>query len=198
MTSPSKTPRFFRSPASLRSWFEKNHLKRNELWVGYYKKHTDKQSISWPESVDQALCFGWIDGLRRSIDASSYMIRFTPRKPSSHWSQVNIKRMQELKAIGMVRKAGLDAFALRTEKNTQLPASERDKIRLSKSYLNKFKQRKKAWDFFEGLPPCSRKNCERWVMTAKKEETRMRRLQVLIDHSAEGELIPLLVWNQKK
>ena len=154
--------------------------------------------MTWPQSVDEGLCFGWIDGLRRSIDDTSYQIRFTPRKPRIHWSHVNIKRMTKLTKLGLVTAAGLAAFARRTETNSGLAAYERGKNTLSKNYEKKFREDKKAWSYYSKLPPSTRKSCDWWAMSAKKEETRQRRLDLLIMHSAREELIPAMAWGADK
>lgn len=189
---------FFSSQKLFRKWLQSHHLNKSELWVGYYKKHTGKSSITWPQSVDEGLCFGWIDGLRRSIDEQSYKIRFTPRNPRSHWSHVNIKRVGELRKMGLVTPAGLDAFSKRTEKNSGLASYEREKIVLARSYEALIKKNRKAWAYYSKLPPSTKKRCDWWIMDAKREETRVRRLGILIDHSARGELIPAMVWGSKK
>lgn len=191
-------PVFFPTPASFRKWLNENHGKESELWVGYYKKATGKQSITWPESVDQALCFGWIDGLRKKIDDETYMIRFTPRRPDSHWSNVNIGRMKELKKSGLVTEAGFSSFRKRTSEKTARASFEQGKIELSTDYKSKIEKKPPAWEFFiERLAPSLRKQSIWWVMSAKKEETRLRRLNILIESCEKGELIPPLRWTKK-
>ena len=191
-------PRYFSSQALFRKWLQTHHRRKSELWVGYYKKHTDKSSITWPQSVDEGLCFGWIDGKRQSIDEQCYKIRFTPRKPRSHWSHVNSKRIRELKKMGLVAQAGCDAFSRRTEKNSGKASYEQHEIVLARNYESQIRKNKKAWDYYDKLPPSTRKLCNSWIMQAKREQTRLRRLGILIDHSAKGELIPPLVWEKKK
>jgi uncharacterized protein YdeI (YjbR/CyaY-like superfamily) len=180
------TPRFFRSPLELRKWFAKNHTTAKELLVGFYKKRTGKPSITWPESVDEALCVGWIDGIRRSLDLDSYTIRFTPRKPGSTWSAVNIKRVAALSAEGRMLPAGLAAFAKRKEYKSGIYAYEQRPQTLPEPYASTFKKKKRAWTFFESQPPGYRKLAIWWMVSAKKEETRLKRLGVLIEDAAAG------------
>ena len=161
-----------------------------EQWVGFYKKDSGKPSITWPESVDQALCFGWIDGIRKSIDDLSYMIRFTPRKPRSIWSSVNIKRAQELIAEGLMSPAGLKAFQAREENRSGIYAYEQRSPELPEQYAKKFKKHPAAWKFFQAQPPSYRKTLNWYVLSAKKEETRIKRLNILIEYSAKEERIP--------
>lgn len=184
--------KFFPTPKDFRKWFEKNHDKKAELWVGFYKKGTGKPSITWPESVDQALCFGWIDGIRKTIDEEAYKIRFTPRRARSIWSAVNIKRMGELMEEKLVHQTGLDAFARRDEERSRIYAYERASIPLSDEYEAIFQKNKKAWEFFESQPPSYKKPVLSWIASAKQEETRMRRLQTLIKDSENGERIAQL------
>jgi uncharacterized protein YdeI (YjbR/CyaY-like superfamily) len=177
---------FFKSPADLRAWFEKHHDKEPELWVGFYKKDSGKPSITWPESVDEALCFGWIDGIRKSVDDVSYKIRFTPRRPRSVWSAVNIKRVAELTQQKRMRPAGEKAFAARVENRSGIYAYEQRKPELPEQYDKKLRQNKAAWEFFKSQAPSYRKVATWWVVSAKKEETRLQRLEKLIEVSAEG------------
>lgn len=188
---------FFPTPSDFRKWLEENHKQETELWVGYYKKATEKPSITWPESVDQALCFGWIDGIRKRIDEEAYQVRFTPRKAQSHWSHVNIKRIQELKKEGLVMPAGLLAYKKRKPENTGRASFEQKTVKLSKEFERELKTNKKAWDFFnKELAPSYRKQSVWWVMSAKKEETRESRLNTLIECSASGDKIPPLKWSK--
>ena len=191
-------PRFFRTPALFRAWREKHHGTIQEQWVGFYKKHTGEPSIDWPQSVDAALCFGWIDGLRRSLDEDRYMIRFTPRKPRSHWSHVNIERMEWLLSQGLVTAAGAAAYAQRNAENTGRAAHEQKRVTLSMAYQKRFRATPQAWQFYKKLPPGTVKQCNWWVMSAKQEATRERRLTLLIECSARCELVPALVWTRKK
>lgn len=177
---------FFESPGEFRKWLEMHHATAKELWVGYYKKGTGKPSMTWPESVDQALCFGWIDGIRKSVDEDSYTIRFTPRKPGSTWSSVNIKRVQELSEQGLMQPMGLQAFAARKENKSGIYSYEQRGDQLPEPYAGRLRKKKAAWDFFQAQPPSYRKAAYWWVVSAKKEETRLKRLEQLIEASAEG------------
>lgn len=161
-----------------------------ELWVGFYKKDSGKPSITWPQSVDEALCFGWIDGIRKSIDDLSYKIRFTPRKTRSIWSSVNIKRAQELIEQGLMQPAGLKAFAAREENRSGIYSYEQRSPELPDQYAKKLKKDRTAWKFFQEQPPSYRKAANWWVQSAKKEETRLKRLERLIQLSAARQRIP--------
>jgi uncharacterized protein YdeI (YjbR/CyaY-like superfamily) len=180
---------YFPSPADLRQWFEKHHAAAAELWVGYYKKGSGEPSITWPESVDEALCFGWIDGIRKSVDDRRYTIRFTPRKARSVWSAVNIKRAQELAAQGRMSPAGLKAFEARMENRSGIYSYEQRKPELDGPYQKRLEQSKTAWEFFYAQSASYRKAAVWWVVSAKKEETRLQRLEKLIEASAEGRRI---------
>jgi uncharacterized protein YdeI (YjbR/CyaY-like superfamily) len=182
--------KFFKSPSDLRKWFERHHGLEEELWVGYYKKDSGKPSITWPQSVDEALCFGWIDGIRKSIDDLSYKIRFTPRKPRSIWSAVNIKRAAELSEQGLMQSAGLKAFQAREKNRSGIYSYEQRSPELPDHYGKKLKKNLAAWKFFHAQPPSYRKAANWWVVSAKKEETRLKRLDNLIQHSAGGQRIP--------
>jgi len=184
--------KFFKTPAGFRRWLQSNHEKTDELWVGFHKKASGKPSLTWPESVDEALCFGWIDGLRKSIDSTSYRIRFTPRRPGSIWSAVNIRRAKALIKEGRMAPAGLAAFKERDEARSIRYSYERDAAELGDTYEAILRLNKEAWSFFQAQPPGYRKTATWWIISAKKEETRLRRLQTLIDHSAAGRLIPPL------
>src|SRR5262245_4654724 len=181
-------PRFFRTPADFRKWFEKNHATVKELMVGFYKKGSGQPSITWPESVDQALCFGWIDGIRRNIDDISYTIRFTPRRPTSTWSAINIRRVTELSEQGLMRPAGLKAFELRREDKSGIYAYEQKETKpeLDQKYEKKLKKNSAAWEFFQKQPASYRQRAAWWVMSGKSEETRLRRIEKLISESARG------------
>ncbi len=177
---------FFRSPAAFRRWLQKHHAMTGELVVGYYKKDSGKASITWPESVDEALCVGWIDGIRRSLDESSYSIRFTPRKPQSTWSVINIRRVQVLSLEGRMLPAGLKAFEARRENRSGIYSYEQRGEQLVEPYARIFIRNKVAWDFFQAQPPGYRKQANWWVVSAKKEATRLKRLQQLIEASERG------------
>src|SRR2546429_2967935 len=183
---------FFSSPEAFRAWLEQRHTTSQELWVGFYKKSSGKPSITWPESVDEALCFGWIDGLRKSIDEDSYMIRFSPRKPGSIWSTVNVRNAERLIKEGRMQPAGLKAYRTRKENRSGIYAYEQRSPELVEPYLGKLKRNRKAWEFFQAQPPSYRKTVNWWVVSAKKEETRLKRLEQLIEDSAAGRRIGLL------
>jgi len=189
--------KFFKSPADFRAWLERHHATERELWVGYYKKDSGRPSITWPESVDEALCFGWIDGIRKSIDAVSYMTRFTPRRPRSIWSAVNIGRVEELTRQGRMRPAGEKAFQARTENRSGIYAYEQRKPELEEPYRKQIRRNKEAWKFFQAQPASYRKAASWWVLSAKKEETRLRRLGQLIDDSAHGRTLPQFTRTKK-
>ncbi len=189
LASSSMEPKFFATVADWRKWLEKNHDREKEVLVGFYKKKSGKPSITWPESVDGALCFGWIDGVRRSIDASSYTIRFTPRRPRSIWSSVNIRRANELIALGMMRPAGLRAFEARTGERSGVYSFEQKEIAFEKHQEREFKKEKAAWRFFQSQPPWYRRTATWWVISAKREETKAKRLKTLIADSAAGRTI---------
>jgi uncharacterized protein YdeI (YjbR/CyaY-like superfamily) len=181
---------FFSSPAAFRAWFERHHASSSELLVGFYKRGSGKPSITWPESVDQALCFGWIDGVRRSIDHESYSIRFTPRRAGSNWSTINVNRVKELSASGLMSEAGLEAFRRRLENKSGIYSYEqRHSAKLTRADESRFKANKKAWAFFQAQPPWYRRTATHWVVSAKKEETQKRRLLTLISDSAKGRTI---------
>ena len=181
---------FFETPSQFRAWLEEHHEDEPELWVGFHKKGSGRPSLTWPESVDEALCFGWIDGVRRRIDDASYAIRFTPRKPGSTWSKVNLERVRELTEQDLMRAAGLKAFEERVEEKTGIYAYEqRDAAQLDYAQLRQFRSNRKAWEFFQDQPPWYRKTATWWVVSAKKEETRARRLATLIEDSERGRTI---------
>ena len=178
-------PKFFRTPAAFRVWLAKYHATKPELLVGFHKKDTGKPSMTWPESVDEALCFGWIDGIRKRLDHEGYTIRFTPRRPRSIWSAVNIKRATELAASGLMSPAGVAAFEARTENRSGIYAYEQRTAALPEPYAGIMKKNKAAWTFFTAQPPGYRKKLGWLVVSAKKEETRLKRLNALIAASAQ-------------
>ena len=180
-------PRFFKTPYDFRKWLAANHAKSIELWVGFYKKDSRKPSITWPESVEEALCFGWIDGIRKRIDDVSYEIRFTPRKASSIWSAVNIKIAQRLVAEKQMQPAGLKAFAARKENRSGIYAYEQRSPELVEPYLGKLQRNQAAWKFFQAQPAGYRKQMNWFVVSAKREETRLKRLKRLVEASAKGQ-----------
>lgn len=191
-------PRFFPTAAQLRGWFEKNHDKGGELWVGYYKKGTGLPSVTWPESVDTALCYGWIDGLKRSVDEKRYMLRFTPRRKRSHWSTRNLGRMKELIVEGRVAEAGLAAYERRDRRKEKEAAHEQEAVALPPEYEARIRTDAVAWGYFQAARPSYRKQVTRWIVSAKREDTRLRRLGILIESSAAGEVIPPLRWAGRK
>lgn len=179
--------RFFATPAAFRRWLSKGHARETELWVGFHKRGTGTKSITWPEAVDEALCVGWIDGLRRGIDAHSYEIRFTRRKASSHWSHINVARVAELTRLGRMTQAGLDAFALRRADRTGRATHEQKRdLVLPPAARRALEANAKAHAYFDARPPWYRRAATWWVISAKKPETRARRLARLIDDSAHG------------
>jgi uncharacterized protein YdeI (YjbR/CyaY-like superfamily) len=178
---------YFRTPADLRRWFRASHAMAAELWVGFYKRRSGKPSVTWPESVDEALCVGWIDGIRKSLDADRYTIRFTPRRKGSIWSAVNIGRVKALTADTRMQPAGAKAFAARLENKSGIYSYEQRRDRLEEPYAGLLKKNKAAWTFFEAQPPSYRKVIGWWVVSAKREETRLQRLKRLIEACARGE-----------
>jgi uncharacterized protein YdeI (YjbR/CyaY-like superfamily) len=178
-------PIFFKSTAEFRKWLDKNHLKKTEVLVGFYKLGTGRSSMNWSDSVDQALCFGWIDGVRRSVDTESYCQRFTPRKQGSIWSAINIKKMTDLIERGLVKPAGKKAFDLRKESRMNVYAHEKEIIEFDVKQQKLFRKNKIAWDFFIKQPPGYKKNMTHWVSSAKKEETQLSRLEKLIRTSSQ-------------
>jgi uncharacterized protein YdeI (YjbR/CyaY-like superfamily) len=189
----SPEPTFFATPAEFRAWLEQNHEDATELLVGFYKKDSGRPSMTWPESVDEALCFGWIDGVRRRVDDESYTIRFTPRKAGSHWSNVNVRRAGELQREGRMRPAGLRAFAQRSEERTGQASYEQEgDFELGRDYERRFRASREGWKFFQAQAPWYRRAAIHWVVRAKKEETRERRLRQLIECSEQGRRVPPL------
>ncbi len=185
-------PRFFPTPAAFRAWLESHHASTGELLVGFYKKGSGKPSITWPESVDEALCFGWIDGIRRSIDEVSYSIRFTPRRTGSIWSSVNIARAEALIAQGRMRATGLAAYAVRKENRSGVYSYDQRGVELPPPYDRLLKRDRAAWEFFRAQPASYRKAVCWWVVSAKREETRLKRLEKLAEHAARGERLPAM------
>ncbi|HXH93214.1 MAG TPA: YdeI/OmpD-associated family protein [Thermoanaerobaculia bacterium] len=191
-------PTFFATPTAFRKWLEKHHAEESELLVGFYKRDSGKPSITWPESVDQALCFGWIDGVRRRIDDVSYSIRFTPRKAISNWSAINIARVAELTTLGLMAPAGLRAFEKRREDKSAIYSYE-DKVRtLPPADEKQFRANRKAWAFFTGQAPSYQRVAIYWVTSAKREETRVRRMATLIEDSANARRLAVVTLTPKK
>jgi uncharacterized protein YdeI (YjbR/CyaY-like superfamily) len=183
-------PTFFRSPAAFRKWLQQHNATKQELLAGFYKVDSGKPSITWPESVDEALCFGWIDGIRKRVDDVSYTIRFTPRRSSSVWSMVNIKRVEALVDEGRMTPAGLKAFAARRENKSGIYSHEQRPRELVEPYAGLLARNARATHFFAKQAPSYRRAATWWVVSAKKEETRLKRAQTLIELSGRGELIP--------
>jgi uncharacterized protein YdeI (YjbR/CyaY-like superfamily) len=190
-------PTFFSTPAAFRAWLERNHAKAEALWVGYYKKGSGKPSMTWPESVDEALCFGWIDGIRKSIDDVRYTIRFTPRKRGSVWSSVNIKRAGALIELGHMQPAGLEAYQARRENKSGIYSYEQRSVDLEEPYNRLLKKNKTAWSFFQTQAPSYRKAISWWIISAKKEETRLLRLEKLTAFSKKGQRLPEFAATKK-
>lgn len=183
---------FFDTQEEFRNWLKKNHSKATDIWLGYYKKGASKTGITYKQAVDQALCFGWIDGIAKSIDEERYCQRFTPRRKTSIWSQVNIRRYCELKELGLVHPAGEKTFDNRDPRKENLYSFEQEKHELPAAYLKQIKANKKAWTFFESLTPSVKKPSIWWINSAKQENTRVKRLATLIQCCEEGRKIPML------
>lgn len=179
--------RFFPTPASFRAWLSAHHATETELWLGFHKKATGRPSLTWQESVREALCFGWIDGVRKSVDADSYRIRFTPRKPRSAWSAINLKLVEELTEAGLMTPAGRAVYEARDTSRADhgYSIAARTEPDLSPAHAKRFRADRAAWEFFQAQPPSYRKQMLHRVTSAKKEETRDRRLAQLIAASAE-------------
>ena len=186
-------PTFFETAADFRAWLRQHHRTATELWVGYRKKATGKASITRAESVDEALSFGWIDGLGKSLDTESYMVRFTPRRKGSIWSAVNTRRARELIKAGRMRAAGLAAFEARDENKTAVYSFDRTQpLVLAPALEAQFRRNRAAWTFFQAQPPGYRKVCVHMIMNAKQEATRQRRLDIVVANSAAGRRIDFM------
>jgi uncharacterized protein YdeI (YjbR/CyaY-like superfamily) len=186
------SPADFRTAADWRAWLEKHHAAATELVVRCWKTHASGRGLTYPPALDEALCQGWIDGVRRRLDEDSFSVRFTPRRPSSIWSTVNIRRAEALEAAGRMRPAGRAAFAARTERRSAVYSYENRTGKLASAYDRRLRSNRKAWAFFKAQPPSYRRTSIFWVMEAKREDTRVRRLELLIACSAAGKPIPLL------
>ncbi|MBY0492172.1 MAG: YdeI/OmpD-associated family protein [Gemmatimonadaceae bacterium] len=186
----SPAPTFFSAPAQFRAWLAAHHATASELLVGFHKAGTGTPSMTWTESVREALCFGWIDGVRKRIDDTAYTIRFTPRKPTSIWSAVNVKHVEELIAAGLMQPAGLKAFERMRENKVGVYSFEQRTVELPEPYASTFRKAKQAWAWFEASAPSYRKAAVWWVVSAKREETREKRLATLIECSRNGERLP--------
>ena len=189
---------FFDSAADFRAWLLAHHESAVELWVGFYRKDSGKSGTTYPEAVDQALCFGWIDGVRRSVDSTSYANRFTPRKASSNWSAVNVKRVGELSALGLIHASGLHAFEARDPRRSQEYSYEGRAPELDGAYAERLRANPEAWAFFQAQTPWYRRTASWWVVSAKKDETRLKRLATLVEDSAAGLWIGPLRRGQRR
>ena len=179
-------PRFFRSQASFRTWLERNHAKAGELQVGFYKAASGKGGLTYKQAVDEALCFGWIDGITRSLGEEAWTVRFTPRRPRSNWSRININRVGELRKAGLMHDAGIEAFEKRDRSKDTSYSYENEMRKLTPAFEKRFKANKEAWAFWDAQPPGYKRIASWWVMSAKRDETQERRLAKLIADSAAG------------
>lgn len=189
--------KIFRSPTEFHEWLERSHDKVQELWVGIHNQRAGKTSITYREALDEALCFGWIDGVRKSVNATTYTVRFTPRKPRSYWSAVNIRRFEELKKLGRIAPPGLAAFENRSQDSGKYSFENRPS-KLDPTLEKQFKASQKAWEFFSAQAPWYRRTSIFWVVSAKKEETRLKRLATLIRDSGNGKRLGMLTPKSKK
>ena len=183
---------YFETPADLRRWLAEHHRTAKELWAGFYRKDSGRRSITWPEAVDEAICVGWIDGVRRKVDAMSYAVRLTPRNPTSAWSAVNIARAKALIASRRMKAPGRRAFAARNRAASGYSMAGRHGVQLPAGFAREFRSQAIAWTFFSSQPPWYRRNATWWVVSAKKDETRRRRLAVLIEDSGEHRRLRML------
>jgi uncharacterized protein YdeI (YjbR/CyaY-like superfamily) len=186
-------PIYFASANEFGAWLDAHHASATELLVGFHKRKTGRSSLTWVESVQQALCYGWIDGVRKRIDDDGYTIRFSPRKPGSIWSSVNVRHVKALITSGQMRPAGLRAFEARRANTSGVYSYEQRSVDLPPAYARSLKKNPKAFRFFEAQPPSYRRAVMWWIVSAKKEETRMKRLSVLVDLCARGERLPALM-----
>ena len=190
MDRNSMTPTFFPSTAAFRRWLKKNHAKETELWIGYYKKASGKGGMVYKEALDEALCFGWIDGVVKSINDESYMQRFTPRKRTSHWSNVNVRRFAELEAAGLIESAGRAAHDRKTPERTGKASFESPPGELAPAQTRLLKADPNVWAYWSAQPPGYKRTVTHWVTTAKREETRERRLKLLVECCAHRQRLP--------
>ncbi len=198
--SPSPQPhdvRFFATPAELRDWFDANHETADELWLGYYRKSTGRPSVDWSQAVDEALCVGWIDGVRRSVDDTRHVQRFTPRRKGSTWSAINVAKVATLTNEGRMRPAGLAAFEARTAANTAIYSYERAAAAFSPDEEARLRAKPAAWADWEARPPSYRRAVTHWVTSAKGAATRERRLEALIADSAAGRKVGPMRWSRE-
>jgi uncharacterized protein YdeI (YjbR/CyaY-like superfamily) len=192
MTTPTSTPRAFRTPAAFRTWLEKNHATATELELRLFKVHAADRGITYTQALDEALCFGWIDGVLHRLDEHSFSQRYTPRKPKSTWSRRNIAHVERLTKEGRMAPAGLAAFNARTEARTGVYSFEQARPDLTPAFLKALRTNAAAWAFYQAQASWYRRTTGHWVMSAKREETRVKRLAILIDCSARGTRIPPL------
>ena len=192
MEVPKESLRFFRSGADFRKWLEKNHDKAPEVWLGFYRKDSGKGGLTYHEALEEALCFGWIDGIRKKLDDVSFTNRFTPRRPRSIWSNVNVAHVERLTRAGKMRAPGIAAFNARDDARTGVYAFERENAKLEPGMEQRVRKNKAAWKYFEAAPPYYRKLVTWWIVSAKREETRDKRLEILIECSARGSRLPQL------
>jgi len=189
---------FFESQAEFHQWLVSNHAEAKELWVGFYKKAAGQTGITYTQALDEALCFGWIDGVRKRIDDDRFTIRFSPRKPRSIWSQVNIKRVEELTGMGLMQPSGLKVFEARDQEKSKQYSYEARNRPLDERYEQTFRANQSAWEYFQGQAPSYQRAASWWVMSAKKEETRLKRLAILIEDSAKGRRLAAVTYASKK
>lgn len=192
MTTPTTAPKSFRTPAAFRAWLEKHHAKAKELEIRLFKVHAAHRGLTYAQALDEALCFGWIDGVIHSLDEDSFRQRYTPRQPRSNWSRRNIQHVERLKAAGRMTAAGLAAYEARTAQRSGVYSFEEDRPELAPAYLKAIRANKAAWTFFQGRPPGFRRLMTHWIMSAKKEATRRKRLGLLIECASRGRRIPQL------
>ncbi|MEA2576774.1 MAG: hypothetical protein QOD78_362 [Chloroflexota bacterium] len=196
--SPSPQPhdvRYFATPGALRDWFDANHETADELWLGYYRKSTGRPSVDWSQAVDEALCVGWIDGVRRSVDETSFVQRFTPRRKGSTWSAVNVGKVKTLTDAGRMRAAGIVAFEVRSAANTAIYSYERAATAFTSEEEARFRAESSAWTDWETRPPSYRRAVTHWVTSAKQAATRARRLDTLIADSVAGRKVGPMRWS---
>ena len=182
-------PIFFESPEQFREWLATHHATESEVLVGFHKKAVGRPTMTWSQSVDQALCFGWIDGRRNSLGEDAYTIRFTPRKPTSNWSKINVAKVEELSQLGLMHEAGLAAYARRDPAKTGVYSFENEDLGLGAEFEAEFRRDEAAWAWFERQPPSYRRTAAHWVRSAKRESTRRARLQTLITDSHAGRAV---------
>lgn len=194
---PPGKPVFFATPEKLRAWLERHHRSASELWVGFYRKSAGRPTLTWPQLVDECLCFGWIDGIRRGIDDERYMNRITPRRPRSNWSAINIRRVGELERLGRMTEVGRQAFAARDEARSRQYSYDRENPpAFTSAQTRQFRAARGAWKFFQSQPLSYRNVVTHWVVSAKRDETRAKRLASLIADCAAGRRIPALAGTQ--